>query len=49
MHITDGSYSPMNIVGFKMQLVEGLVGRWIDNQTGGQEEVVEHKEQDINV
>ena len=38
---TDGTYTPMNIVDFKMQLVEGLVGRLIDSQSG-QEEVVEH-------
>jgi hypothetical protein len=35
------SYKPMNIVDFKMQLVEGLVGRLIGSQSG-QEEVVEH-------
>jgi hypothetical protein len=34
-------YTPMNIVDFKMQLVEGLVGRLIDSRSG-QEEVVEH-------
>ena len=38
---TDGTYKPMNIVDFKMQLVEGLVGRLIDSQSG-QEEMVEH-------
>jgi hypothetical protein len=38
---TDEIYTPMNIVDFKMQLVEGLVGRLIDSQSG-QEEVVEH-------
>jgi Transposase IS4 len=37
----DESYTPMNIVDFKMQLVEGLVGRLIYSQSG-QEEVVEH-------
>jgi hypothetical protein len=41
MRVTDGTYSPMNIVDFKMQLVEGLVGRLIDNESG-QDEVVEH-------
>jgi hypothetical protein len=41
MRIIDGTYAPMNIVDFKMQLVEGLVGRWIDSQSG-QEQVVEH-------
>jgi hypothetical protein len=35
------SYKPMNIVDFKMQLVEGLVGRLIDSQSW-QDEVVEH-------
>jgi hypothetical protein len=38
---TDEIYTPMNIVDFKMQLVEGLVGRLIYSQSG-QEEVVEH-------
>jgi hypothetical protein len=38
---TDEIYTPMNIVDFKMQLGEGLVGRLIDSQSG-QEEVVEH-------
>jgi Transposase IS4 len=41
MRITNGTYAPMNMVDFKMQLVEGLVGRWIDSQSG-QEQVVEH-------
>jgi hypothetical protein len=41
MRITDGTYAPMNIVDFKMQLVEEFVGRWIDSQSG-QEQVVEH-------
>jgi hypothetical protein len=41
MRITNGTYAPMNIVDFKMQLVEGLVGRWIDSQPG-QEKAVEH-------
>jgi hypothetical protein len=40
MRVTNGTYSPMNIVDFKMQLVEGLVGRLIDNESG-QDEVVE--------
>jgi hypothetical protein len=35
------NYKPMNIVDFKLQLVEGLVGRLIDSQSG-QDEVVEH-------
>jgi hypothetical protein len=38
---TDEIYTPMNIVDFKMQLVEGLVGRLIYSQSG-QEEVVDH-------
>jgi len=41
MRTTDETtYSPMNIVDFKMQLVEGLVGIWMDNQPV--EEEVEH-------
>jgi hypothetical protein len=39
---TDKIYTPMNIVDFKMQLVEGLVGRLIDSQSGQEEVVVEH-------
>jgi hypothetical protein len=35
------TYKPMNIVEFKQQLVEGLVGRLIDSQSG-EDEVVEH-------
>jgi hypothetical protein len=35
------NYKPMNIVDFKLQLVEGLMGRLIDSQSG-QDEVVEH-------
>jgi hypothetical protein len=31
---TDETYTPINIVDFKMQLVEGLVGRLIDSQSG---------------
>jgi hypothetical protein len=39
---TNGTtYTPMNIVTFKMQLVEGLVGRWLDSQAW-QLEVMEH-------
>jgi hypothetical protein len=39
---TNGTYTPMNILSpFKMQLVEGLVGRWMDSQAG-QPEAVEH-------
>ena len=38
---TNGTYTPMNIVSFKMQLVEGLMGRWLDSEAG-QPEVVEH-------
>jgi hypothetical protein len=41
MQATDEmAYSPMNIVDFKMQLVESLVGRWMDNQDVVEE--VEH-------
>jgi hypothetical protein len=39
---TNGTFTPMNIVTFKMELVEGLVGRWMDSQAGGQPQVVEH-------
>jgi heme A synthase len=36
------TFIPMNIVTFKMELVEALVGRWMDSQAGEQPVVVEH-------
>jgi hypothetical protein len=38
---TNGTFTPMNILTFKMELVEGLVGRWMNSQAG-QPQVVEH-------
>jgi hypothetical protein len=39
---TNGTFTPMNMVTFKMELVEGLVGRWMDSSQAGQPQVVEH-------
>ena len=42
MHSNGGSYLPLNIVEFKMQLIEGLVGQRIEDLSGGDEGEVLH-------
>ena len=42
MRSNGGSYLPLNIVEFKMQLIEGLVGQRIEDLSGGDEGEVLH-------
>ena len=42
IRLNEAQYTPMNIVQFKMQLVEDLVGRAIDDLFSSEEERLEH-------